>query len=401
MKKAIYTGAFRFPNKDAASQRVLGIAKALKQNDIDTIFCGWEHSPEIKDLQEDGIYRYSGFEYYSQNELDLKSKNIFEKIYRFLGLGNKTIKWIKNYLKNNTVDYVIVYNANSYFIYRLSRLSKRFNFIFICDCTEWNEGEHLPGGKFGIVNLDNNVRIRIIYPIIKNVVVISSYLNKYLQKKGCNTLIVPPLVDFAENKWKIHSEIIPISNDGAKKIIYAGDPGKKDLLKTVFTALSSINNNLVKFEFILLGIDEEVLKQSFFTDSVKIPGYIHCIGRVPQEEVPKYYQTCHFSILIREDKRYAQAGFPTKLVESVSSGVPIITNCTSDIQQYIKHGVNGFLLTDITVQTLIHCLEQIHLLSEDEMRIMSKNAKTSSRKNFDFQLFSNPIKEYLLAFEEI
>lgn len=392
----LITGAFRFPDKDAASQRVLGIAKALKKNNINTIFCGWEHSHRIEDLQEAGVYRYAGFEYYSQAELDLVSKNVFQKFYRFLFIGSKTIRWIKNYLKSNEVNSILIYNSNSYFIYRLFLLSKKFKFKLVCDCTEWYEGNHLPGGKYGIVNLDNNIRIKIIYPMIKNVIVISSYLQGYLQKKGCNTILVPPLIDLGDSKWNIPYDKSHPSSHKVKKIIYAGDPGKKDLLNIVFDALELINKDSIQFEFYILGIEKSSLQDSFFHNSQEIPAYINCIGRVPQQEVPKYYHQCHFSILLREDKRYAHAGFPTKLVESLASGVPIITNHTSDIPKYIIDGENGFLLKDTSDQALLECFQHILSLTENEVNTMFEEAKISSMKSFDFQLFSNSLKDYFL-----
>lgn len=45
-------------------------------------------------------------------------------------------------------------------------------------------------------------------------------------------------------------------------------------------------------------------------------------------------------------QRYAQAGFPTKLVESFSLGVPILTNLTSDIGQYVRDSLDGVILGD-------------------------------------------------------
>jgi len=397
MKNLIYTGAFRFPDKDAASQRVLGIAKVLKQININTIFCGWENSPKKEDLDKDGLYRYEGFEYYSQNELDLKSKNIFQKVYRFLVLGSKTINWLKRNLKNYEVEYVIIYNANSYFIYRMLLLSKKFKFKLICDCTEWQEGDHLPGGKFGIVNWDNNVRMKLIYPKIKNIIVISSYLEMYLQKKGCNTIIVPPLIDFSQNKWKNLSNNNKLQSlSKTIKLIYAGNPGKKDILESIFEALAVINKDFIQIEFQVLGIEKELFNSQIFSGSEEIPNYIICMGSVPQSEVPKYYQQCDFSILLRENKRYANAGFPTKLVESLASGTPIITNKTSDIQRYIINGENGFLLNDIKEQTLLKGFEKILSLSKYDISIMSESAKKSSLQSFNTNSFSHLLEDYLL-----
>lgn len=388
----IITGAFRFPDKDAAAQRVLGLAKGLRNANINTVFCGWETAPRIEDLTDKGIYKFADFEYYSQAELDLKSSSIFQKIYRSVFRGSKTTKWIQKYSESNTIQTIIVYNSNSYFLYKLYRFSKKKNIRLVCDCTEWYEGSHLPGGKYGIVNLDNNIRIKIIYPLIKNVIVISSYLERYLQNKGCNTLKIPPLVDFDDSKWVYTHPNDIVNIDNKLKIIYAGDPGRKDLLRTIFSALEYINKDSIRIDFNILGVDNTLLKNSYFSDFKEFPSYIKCLGRVSQEKVPEYYHQCDFSILIREDKRYAHAGFPTKLVESLSSGIPIITNCTSDIPRYVSSEVNGFLLKNTSVNELIQCFKKVLSLSEIELKQMKKNAKRSAIENFDYHLFSDELK---------
>ena len=49
-------------------------------------------------------------------------------------------------------------------------------------------------------------------------------------------------------------------------------------------------------------------------------------------------------MFLRDDNRVTKAGFPTKFVESISAGVPVITNKTSDLEYHLKNGENGFLL---------------------------------------------------------
>ena len=55
-----------------------------------------------------------------------------------------------------------------------------------------------------------------------------------------------------------------------------------------------------------------------------------------------------FTVLLRPDARFAHAGFPTKLVESLSLGVPVLANVTSDISEYVRDGREGILLAGPT-----------------------------------------------------
>jgi len=398
MKNIIYTGAFRFPDKDAASQRVLGIAKALRMGQVNTLFCGWEQRPREQDLSADGIYYYDEFPYYSQAELDRYIKTNFKKLYHFLFKGANTIKWIKKYIKSAHVDAIIIYNANSYFIYNLYRLCKRYNIKLICDCTEWYDGSHLPGGKYGLANIDNNLRIRFLYPCIKNIISISTYLDDYFKKKGCHTIIVPPLVDIQDSMWA-YSEITGLSKtiDRPINIIYAGDPAKKDQLDSIISALNEINKNTVQIIFTILGVSESVLKNKLCANYNVLPSYIKCAGRVDHLLVPQYYMKSDFSIVIREYKRYAHAGFPTKLVESLSLGIPVIANSTSDISKYIIDGKTGFLLKSNSVLDLIRCFEDVLALDKKIIYEMKINAYKSAQINFDIRAHSEKINKYIYS----
>lgn len=162
----------------------------------------------------------------------------------------------------------------------------------------------------------------------------------------------------------------------------------------MFGALELLNKDSIRVEFTILGIEKTSFKNSYFPYPEEIPSYVKCVGRVPQAEVPGYYKMYNFSVLLRENKRYAQAGFPTKLVESLASGVPVITNITSDIPKYVVDGENGFLLKNNSVQELLDCFKYILSLTRDNLVEMSKNAKNSSFKNFDLQLYSALLKDY-------
>src|SRR5690606_16954729 len=107
-----YTGAFRFPDKDAASQRVLNNGKILKSLGHSVRFFGWEYKEREVDYISKQGYFYQDFEYKSMNELDKSQKGIVSKIRGFLIKGNHTLQQIKNYKRNNPIDLIIIYNSN-------------------------------------------------------------------------------------------------------------------------------------------------------------------------------------------------------------------------------------------------------------------------------------------------
>ena len=56
------------------------------------------------------------------------------------------------------------------------------------------------------------------------------------------------------------------------------------------------------------------------------------------------YQEHHFSIFMRSHRRSSDAGFPTKLAESLAAETPVLADKTGDIPYYIENGKNGFVV---------------------------------------------------------
>jgi glycosyltransferase involved in cell wall biosynthesis len=93
-------------------------------------------------------------------------------------------------------------------------------------------------------------------------------------------------------------------------------------------------------------------------------------GRLHHEEALKILQGSDYCIFYRENTRLNRAGFPTKFVESISCGVPVITTRTSDLAQYINN--RGFLLEqDQFLTQFAACITQTIALSDKDRQLFS------------------------------
>lgn len=320
-KTYAYVGAFRFPDRDAAAKRVLGIGQILKKIGHKVIFLGGEKGDESEK-------NFKGFSYYSQSELDHNSSSVFEKISNFLNSGSNTVKWLESH--NKEIDSVIVYNSSNIFLSNIKKFCKRHNKELIVDCTEWYDSSHLPGGRFGLVSIDNYLKMNFGYKKnIDKMIVISSFLKNFYSP-NIETIFIPPLNSYPD--------FTPSRQYGNKiNIIYAGSPAQKDNLISVIKAIghSAIKE---KIDFYIIGID------SFSFSYGNLPSNVFFKGRLSHEDVLKEYLKADFSVLIRPNKRYAHAGFSTKFVESNYFEVPVITTNTSDLAKYVINNKNGFII---------------------------------------------------------
>lgn len=176
--KFLYTGAFRFPDQDAAAKRVLNVSKALPTN-IEVEFAGWEDN-----YKGDSVYNYQSYQCFSQGEL-LSKNNIFLRLLSFLFKGWKTFNWLR---KRERYDGIILYNPPFIFALTMLMYCKFKKIKLILDSTEWYESEHLIGGRYGIASIENYLRMKCAYPLFTNVIVISAFLSNIFSARVLKTL---------------------------------------------------------------------------------------------------------------------------------------------------------------------------------------------------------------------
>lgn len=217
LPRVIITGAFRFPEGDAAAARVLGVGKALRSAGYQVEFAGWEEGERKDDVQQDGTYRYQGFSYVSQGDLRHVPLSPAKRLIRYLLAGQNTLNWLSS-IDLGGVRVIIAYHGGSAFLLRLARLCRRRGIRLLFDCTEWYKPSSLVGGRFGPVALDNEFRMRCVNRLIGKGIVISAYLEAYYSTRHCDVLRVPPLVDLVSEKWSgCESQLKPVQHPGRRR----------------------------------------------------------------------------------------------------------------------------------------------------------------------------------------
>ena len=337
MTCVLYTGAFRFPEGDAAAARVYAVGQLFKSIGCTVAFAGWERAH-----YKDGYYRYKDHDCYSQAEFRERELGIVSRLFGFFLRGFKTLKWLR---QHRQYDVVVAYNPPALFSLGLLLSGRVLGFRVVLDCTEWYEGEHLPGGRFGLAAAENWTRMRLVYPLFRHVICISRLLEHHFS--GRNVVNIPPLmIGTYDLKPKP-----PIA--AGVCFVYAGEAGKKDRLLPFIQALPEVQKLLQRPLLLrIAGLKWDTLCQLMQTQGMDPAAYqpfVECLGRIDRESVRNLYSISHFSIIFREDKRYARAGFPTKAVESWSYGCPIITNPVGDLGALARDMVDTIVVDEISI----------------------------------------------------
>lgn len=380
----IYIGGFELPDKNAAAHRVLNNGKIFRELGYKVVFIDIDKSLQFDSNILTTNKNIQGFDCWS---VPYPRNNI--EWFKYFTNINPFCTIFKNY---NNIKLVIAYNYPSIALLRMKSYCCKNKSKIIADCTEWYNSE---GKKFVfkfLKGLDTFLRMQIIQKRLDGIIVISRYLENYYCK--CKNLIkIPPLVDLSEEKWKQDGS----ENDDEKiHFVYAGNPGKsKDKLNLIFEALHRLNAYCNYFFYIVGITEEQYLKEHEKHKKLleDLGDRIVFLGQLTHVDSLKYVKLADFSIFVRGNTRATRAGFPTKFVESISCGTPVVTTNSSDLKEYIVDGVNGYFLRIDSMDRLTKDIEKILLLNKKEIKKVKD--KCINVNTFDYRKYIDWTREYI------
>ena len=371
-----YVGEFDFGiNQCAATVRIINNCKSINNIDgFNVTILGYSNSKFIE---------FERFPIYNTKKGEWLISKLFYFIFRgldFIFLLNKKI---------SKTDVVVYYGSSSRILLPLIFYCRLKKIKLVVDTVEWYDYSHLPLGKWGPFSLDVHFSMTKLIPMADGVIAISSYLEEYYITKNLKTVRVPILVD--ENEIDCESSENVVFNPNYLHLIYAGYAGKKDLIFNVIKAVDLINKSRKVVEFHILGMTESDLIRVY---EKPISDAIIVHGKMSREKVRIFLRGADFSVLYRPIERYAMAGFPTKFVESLSNGLPVLANLTSDLQWYLIDGFNGFISIDYSVESIKITIEKALKLKKEDWFTMRENAENSAKEYFGINNFSSKFQSF-------
>ncbi|WP_307423356.1 glycosyltransferase [Chryseobacterium sp. MDT2-18] len=369
-KTILYVGGFKLPDKNAAAHRVLANSMLFNKLGYRVTLIGHSDNLSSDNLKFEGEFGDS-IEMFSR-----PYPNNFSSWIDYI----ISPKSIINFCKKYQPTHIIFYNYPSFAQLRLYFFLKKENIIWLSDTTEWYSASEGNIIKRIIKKLDTSLRLRIINKLNNGNIVISKYLQKFYNNK--NTLLLPPLTDYKDNKWHNIPDQNSIDNQ-TLNLIYAGQFGtKKDNLVAVFDILNElIVENNFKIIFNIVGMTLEDYQKNINTKSYD---FITFHGRKSHSDTINFIKRSDFVFFFRTNNRVNTAGFPTKFVEAHTCAIPVITNLSSDLSEYLKDGENGFVISNDTTILKVQLLK-ILSLSKDE--ILTIKEKLRENEIFDYRKY--------------
>lgn len=326
LRTLLYIGGFKLPDGNAAAQRVVANAKLFQSIGFDVQFLNYSANAEC--LRE---ANYFGFKCIEFPEKDWKKARSNPSDFFTL---------MKSGLLPNLWG-VIAYNYPSISFMKIMSFCRKVGIRCIADVTEWYSSKDVKPMLRPLKWADTTLRMRVLHKQCSGIICISDYLARYYRHSN-RVLQLPPLIDRNDKKWE-GGELADI--EGPCNIVYAGSPTKsKERLDLIVEALA----HYLKDKRIVLnvyGLTEEQFRQVYPRTLIPETGVVFH-GRVAHEVAIEAVKQANYTIIVRDKTRVNIAGFPTKFVESVTSGTPVICNQNSDLEKYVERYACGVIVDE-------------------------------------------------------
>lgn len=376
-KKVFYVGNFGDMNS-APSIRVKNVSEIFRTLGYTTTF--------FSTLPGKNQFHIEQFVFFEQ-EYKRKISKMREVIFR-----TDFCEMLKKNCVAEKPQIIIFYNCSYYLVKKMEKFCEEKNIKIITDATEWYEIH--PFKKSLVSNIiawSVNKRITKLDTSINNIIAVSPYLFDFYTKKKCTTVLIPPV-------FSKPMERNPVILEEIVNIIYAGAPGKKDKLDLFLKCVIDMNLKKHKFNVHLFGIDKDFLTKQYHLDVSEKMG-IFTYGRTDRTTVLKKLAECDFSILFRENKVYAKAGFSTKFSESLLYGTPVLCNKVGGGENFLTNYKNGIIINDLSKEELNNALEEITAFSIDKRNAMKVFAAELGKTLFLKEAYEEKLADFISEIE--
>lgn len=386
----VYVGPFSFPNGGAAARRILGMAKSMQSAGLEVKVASGQMSRARQSCEW-----FEGIEVISLNERTAEHLPRLLKHFAYLTMGRNTIAWL-NSLKQKPRT-VVLYSGYSPYLLQLLPWARHNGVQLVFDAVEWYDPA-TPLGWLSPYQLNIEYAMRYLLPRAGYIISISEYLHDYYLQRGCRSILVPPTLDVTNTLARTTAR----ESTDVVELVYAGSPGYKDLLNNILESVFRLRQAGRNVHLSVAGIrvaDSDSYPAVRSRPAYEVEAGVDFLGIVSHEASLDLVRQADFSLLLRHDARYSRAGFPTKFVESLAVGTPVIANLTSDLHHYLKHQETGIICAGPSPEDLEFALTQALALTQDQVSEMRRACRDVAVRAFDYRAFSTPLSHFLHSAE--
>ncbi len=285
-------------------------------------------------------------------------------------------------------DIVVTYFQDSYPHEAVLELKARIGFRVIACVTEWFPDDYFGNKKR---QRDYDRHFSVLLPQYDLIWPISTYIEDYFKKRGCNTFVLPILADVEE--YKLNRQL------GEKiSFVFPANGRMKDALHEVIKAFLLLSNEEQTIvELHLCGVNKKTIESMIAPEDMRRLSKLLTIHKwMKYTELVDLYNKTHYLILAREISQTTLANFPSKIPETLTYGVVPIASIVGDYTKYyLKDYENSILFFGASSNEIVEALRKGIHLDGNEYQRLSNNARKTAEQKFDYRVWIEKIENTL------
>ncbi len=245
---------------------------------------------------------------------------------------------------------------------------------------------------FEIVNSiikDESVRL------YDGVIVISSVLENWIQRRNKNTIRIPVLANHLALLKQVDFSI----SRSIFKIGYTGSISfNRDGVDILIESINKLVKNYdVKMMLTITGYGAkptiQAIKEKITEFNLESTITLH--GYVSNEQYTAVVDEQDMFIVIRRNNLQGRYSFSTKIAEYMALGKLVLTTPVSDNKIFIKDNYNGFIAEDLNSSSIANKIFEIMNLPENRLWEIKKAARKTALEQFNIGTYSNQLLTFL------
>lgn len=398
----LYVGNYFFPDGNAAGKRVAGNIAVLDSLGYATATLNFrpqkeENEPHLKKTVVNDVLVYE-----IPYRIGFKRLNSFEPYGEF----RKVYEDLKR--KNYNVSMIIMYGTlgTNAFNVKVIRFAHQKRIKVCYDLVDWFDKPTRSNLlRYFVKKKELNGLNRKVLSKCDAWITISSLLKSRMPDPA-KAIIIPPIsvenrqgTSRSEYNDRIVFSYASVLPDDSRPVNEWKD--RIDVIIDVFYLLMTkhgFNNFYIKF----IGFTRQKLINMFlpnvreiYTERIDVIGdRVDFLGVCPNDVVEKEIQQSDFTVLFRDSKMSTNCGFPTKVSESVANGIPVLTNATSDIANYIVDGINGYIMpAPCELNAILESM--VRILSMNKSEIDELKESTYRARTFYYEEYKERMYQFI------
>ena len=383
----IFGDTFTFPEGNAATNRVYTFAKGFHENGIE-VFVIWFRNDYVETVEG----AVNGIHYYHTFYQTKRSRSFIKRRLLKLNKYCRTFRIIQSINKNHKVLAINLWTNRLLVQEYVFLLSRVFRTIVI---HEHSEHPLRAFQKNVVKRMWGEFKSFIGTGLCDGIFCISQYLIDFYKNRSVKEekmLLVPSTVDTERFTG------IGVSPLSYNYIAYCGSLTiGKDGVDILIDSFNRIASEITDIDLVLIGKGDSEFEEAAIrrqTVQLNLVNRVHFLGQLSRKDVPAYLVGAKVLVLARPTSIVADAGFPSKLTEYLSTGKPVLVTRVGDIPLYLKDEENAFLSEPDSAEAF--AIKLRYILNNYEFALeVGGNGKTLTETVFNYNYQAKRMLEFM------